>query len=65
MESRFQIQTEPSATAGKAGYRAAEIQGVHFRERMLLARTQHARGRIGIGELGLLQDSEEQHGLLG
>jgi len=33
------LQAEPSEAAGEAGCGAEEIQDVHLRERMLLART--------------------------
>lgn len=69
MEPRFPLPAEPPQAAGQTGHRAEEIQDVHLRERLFLA---WARGPLGrerrrkvSGEFELLQDTEDEQGVLG
>jgi len=68
------IQAEPQAFARASRLGAEEIPYVHLCERLLLARTQvqphprplsKRRGENGFREFGVLQDSEDEQGVLG
>lgn len=52
VEEGIPIQAEPQRAARTSGPGAEEIQNVHIRERMLLARTSCGHG--GDGEFGVL-----------